>query len=254
MARGGADLVEALRVAVGLHDVRHPAVALTARASQRRVGAPADPDRRKLLHGLGIDRDRLEAREAPVEARRRVAPERAHRVDPLVHAGAALLVRNAAELELLRILAADADAEHEPAAREHVERRRLLGGHRRRAQRQEIDADAELDPPRDRHVGRQEGDRLVDRVVEGHVVAGPHRVVADRFEALDELELLGRRMERRAGRRNRSCRHLGKASRTPPSTVTEQPVVLAERSDARKSTASATSSGKMLTPRRLRLR
>src|SRR5206468_11596205 len=30
--RGGADLVEALRVAVGLHDVRHPAVALTARA------------------------------------------------------------------------------------------------------------------------------------------------------------------------------------------------------------------------------
>src|SRR5262245_39852685 len=35
----GADLVEALRVAVGLHDVRHPAVALTARPGQRRVGA-----------------------------------------------------------------------------------------------------------------------------------------------------------------------------------------------------------------------
>src|SRR5262245_46856562 len=36
----GADLVEALRVAIGLDDVRHPAVALAARAGQRRVGAP----------------------------------------------------------------------------------------------------------------------------------------------------------------------------------------------------------------------
>src|SRR5262245_52119698 len=51
--RRRADLVEALRVAIGLHDVRHPAVALPARAGERRVGAPADPDRRKLLHGLG---------------------------------------------------------------------------------------------------------------------------------------------------------------------------------------------------------
>ena len=44
------------------------------------------------------------------------------------------------------------------------------------------------------------------------------------------------------------------ASRTPPSTVTEQPVVFAERSDARNSTASATSSGRIPTPSRLRLR
>ena len=48
--------------------------------------------------------------------------------------------------------------------------------------------------------------------------------------------------------------YLGKASLTPPSTVMVQPVVLAERSEARKSTASATSSGRMGAARILRLR
>src|SRR6267143_1298428 len=137
--RRGADLVEALRVATGVDDVRHPAVALTARARQRRVGAAADPDRRRLLHGLGIDRHRLEARKPPAERRRGVAPERSHDLDALVHARAALLVGHAAQLELLGILAADADAEHQPAARERVERGRGLGRHRRGPERQEID-------------------------------------------------------------------------------------------------------------------
>src|SRR5215831_3210107 len=105
--RRGADLVEALRVAVGVYDIRHPAVALPARAGQRHVGAPTDPDRRRLLHRLGIDGHPIEPREAPVEAGRRVAPERAQRVDRLVDPGAALLVRDAAQLELLRVLAAD---------------------------------------------------------------------------------------------------------------------------------------------------
>src|SRR5215510_9727962 len=124
LRRRRANLVEALGVAVGLHDVRHPAVALTAGAGQRRVRAAADPDRRRLLHGLGIDRHRVEACEASVEAGRRVAPERSHRVDAFVDPGAPLLVGDAAELELLRVLAADADAEYQPAAREHVERGR----------------------------------------------------------------------------------------------------------------------------------
>src|SRR5215510_1624380 len=133
LRRRGADLVEALSVAVGLHDVGHPAVTLTTGAGQRRVRAAADPDRRRLLHGLGIDRDRVEAREAPVEAGGRIAPECPHRVDAFVDPGAPLLVGDAAELELLRVLAADADAEYQPAAREHVERGRLLGRYRRRA-------------------------------------------------------------------------------------------------------------------------
>ena len=48
--------------------------------------------------------------------------------------------------------------------------------------------------------------------------------------------------------------HRGKASRTPPSTVSVQPVVLPARSEARNSTASATSSGRTETPSRLRFR
>ena len=46
----------------------------------------------------------------------------------------------------------------------------------------------------------------------------------------------------------------GKASLTPPSTVSVQPVVFDARSEARKSTASPTSSGRIRAPRRLRLR
>src|SRR5512145_396423 len=137
----GTNLVEALRVAVGLHHVGDPPVALAAGPLQRRVGAPADPDRRRLLDGLGIDRDRLEAREPAVEARRRVAPQGPDHVDALVHARAALLVGYAAELEFLWILAADTDAEDEAASREHVEGGRRLRGHRRRAERQQIDGD-----------------------------------------------------------------------------------------------------------------
>src|SRR5215468_3135399 len=52
--RRRADLVEALRVTLGLHDVGHPPVALAAGSRERRVGAAADPDRRaRLLHRLG---------------------------------------------------------------------------------------------------------------------------------------------------------------------------------------------------------
>src|SRR3989454_1347917 len=50
------DLLEALRVALGLHDVGHPAVPLTAGAHERRVRPPADPDRRGGLHGVGGER------------------------------------------------------------------------------------------------------------------------------------------------------------------------------------------------------
>lgn len=46
----------------------------------------------------------------------------------------------------------------------------------------------------------------------------------------------------------------GKASRTPPSTGSMAPVVREERSEARKRTASATSSARTSTPSRLRLR
>ena len=71
-------------------------------------------------------------------------PELAEDADRLVGAAAALVHRHAARLELGRELAADADPEQQPAAREHVERRDDLGGRRRVAERQEIDAAPDL--------------------------------------------------------------------------------------------------------------
>src|SRR3989442_1732182 len=147
--RRRADLVEALRVALGLDHVRDPAVPLPAGACERGVGATTDPDGRPgLLHGLRVDRHALEIREAPLERRRRVAPQRA-----------------------------------------------------------------------------------------------------------DEVELLVRRLERELDAEAQTAdAHRGKASLTPPSTVSVQPVVLDARSEARNSTASATSSGRMRAPSKLRLR
>ena len=84
---------------------------------------------------------------------------------------------------------------------------------------------------------------FVDGVVEGDVIARPHRVEAERLDAPHQLELLGRRLDREL--HAEAHRQRGKASFTPPSTVRVQPVVLAERSEARNSTASATSSGRM---------
>src|SRR5207244_5419771 len=115
----GANLIEAPAIVGGRYHVRDPAVALPARARQRGVRAATDPDRWPgLLRGFRIDADAVELREAALEAGRRVAPERAHDVDGLGHAGAALSVGHAARVELLRILAADAHAEDGPAARE----------------------------------------------------------------------------------------------------------------------------------------
>src|SRR6185436_11293891 len=160
--------------------------------------------------------------------------------DALGDARAPLVVRHPAQLELPGVLAAHADAEDQPAARQRVERRRGLGRDGGGAERQQVDRGAEPDAAGDGHVRRQQRERLVDRSVEGYVVTGPHGLEAERLDAADEVELRGRRLERQRGAEPR--RQRGKASLTPPSTVSVQPVVLAERSEARNSTAWATSS------------
>src|SRR6185369_13297993 len=99
---------------------------------------------------------------AAFEGGGRVAPERAHHLDSLRDPGAALVVWDAAGLELLGVLPAHTDAEDEPAARQRVERPGDLGRHRGMAESQEIDRAAELDPPRDAGVGGEQRQRLVD--------------------------------------------------------------------------------------------
>src|SRR5437667_222976 len=251
LLRGGADRVEDDVVAAGGAKALDRLHAL--------LGGADDPvlprEGLEVLHGLRVDRHALEIREAPLERRGRVAPQRAHDVDRLAHARAALGVRHAAQLELLRVLAADADAEDETPPGQHVERRGDLGGDRGRPQREQVDGGAKAQAARDRHVASEQRERLVHRIVEGHVVARPHTVEAERLDASDGVELLLRRLERELDAEAQTAdAHRGKASLTPPSTVSVQPVVLDARSEARNSTASATSSGRMRAPSRLRLR
>src|SRR5439155_25763154 len=155
--RGRLDLGEALLVALRLDDIGDPAVALAPGAGERRIGAAADPDRRRgRLDGLGVYAHAFELREAALEAGRRIAPERPHDVDALGDARTALLVGNAAGFEFLRVLPAHAHAKDEAAARERIEGRCDLGGNRRMAQGEEIDADPQLDPARDAYVRGEE--------------------------------------------------------------------------------------------------
>ena len=80
---------------------------------------------------------RLHAREgdeAPLVGGLRLAPDGAHGREVFVGDGAAVLERRAEGSEL-RLEIADADAEGQPAARQHVETRQLLGEHERVALR-----------------------------------------------------------------------------------------------------------------------
>src|SRR5439155_12511605 len=99
-----ADPRHRLGVALGVDDVGDPPVTLTAGADERRLGAAADPDRRPgPLDRPAADAHRVELREAAVDGGGRVTPERAHDLDGLRDAGAALTMGHAAHLELLRV-------------------------------------------------------------------------------------------------------------------------------------------------------
>src|SRR5581483_5437128 len=104
------------------------------RAPDRRVGPPADPQRRPV----------------PLRRRRRLAREEtAERAHAVVRALPALPNRNSDRLEVGWMLAPDADAEDHPAAGDVVERPELAGDERGRAQRKEQHAGAEPDRARD---------------------------------------------------------------------------------------------------------
>ena len=138
--------------------------------------------------GVGVDAG--EVRVVPLEARGLLGPERAHGVDVLVGAGAALRERHTDRAHL-RFEVAGADPEDQPALRQHVEARHLFGEHQGVALREDDDARAEAQR---RGSGGDEGqvdEGIQDRVTGLHrcrwyprawehdVLAGPHRVVAE---------------------------------------------------------------------------
>ena len=83
------------------------------------------------------------------------------------------LARHAAYFVFAWELAADADAEDQPAFGEVIQRGDLLGDRRGMAQRQQIHRCAERQPPAYHRGLRQLQQRIQDRHGEGDVVADP---------------------------------------------------------------------------------
>ena len=164
-------------------------------SSRRRAsppaGSPPPTGRRptaagRRLRGPRLDRDALEGEEAPGEARaRRAKSSRSARIASSVRAPRSR--GDADRLEVLRALAADADAEDHAPARDVVERGELLRDDARVAERQEDDPGADRDPLRDRRERGQRDDDVEDRVAVRDVVAGPDRVVAELLRGRAEL-------------------------------------------------------------------
>src|SRR5204863_799120 len=97
-----------------------------------------------LLHGLRLELDRPEGEEPAVELRRGLGPEGAQRAHALARARGAGAELDAGGLELLG-QPADADAEREPPAREHVEAEREARADEGAAEREELDVGPEPD-------------------------------------------------------------------------------------------------------------
>jgi len=88
-----------------------------------------------------------------------------------------------------------ADAEDEAPAGEHVERGGDLGGDGRMAEREQVHRAAQLDAPGDTGARGEEREALVERVVEGDMVARPERIEAQLLHPSREGEHLLRRAE-----------------------------------------------------------
>ena len=136
---------------------------------------------RRRLH-----RHALELEEAAVMSRGLAAPQLANHRDAFVQPGAALGDRDAAGFELLVEFAAHADPEDEPALREMIEGRNLLGHRRGMAQRHQDDARAEDPPPAHRRSLGELQQRIEDGDMEGEMVVNPQGIVAAALDQLDQ--------------------------------------------------------------------
>ena len=96
------------------------------------------------------------------------------------------LDRHPSCLEIASALAADAEPEKQPSAREVIERGRLLRDQARVPQREEDDTRAEQDPFGHRGERRERDAEIEDRVVEREVLACPDRVVPELLRELGD--------------------------------------------------------------------
>ena len=128
----------------------------------------ADDDRDRPLHRAGVGVDAGEVDVGAVVLGPVLVPEGLHGLDELVGDGAAIGEVGPDGPEL-RLQVADADAEREAPAAEHVQGRDLLGEHDGVALRHDHDPGRQPDP-----LGHRGGIRQPDERVDGRVL-GRHR-------------------------------------------------------------------------------
>jgi hypothetical protein len=112
--------------------------ACSNRLGDRRIGSSSHDQRdRRRGHDEGVD----QREELAVERDRRAAGQAPQDPEALVHPASARLRVDAADLDLVGVLAADPDAECQPAGRELGDRGELAGDRDRVAQREQVQPD-----------------------------------------------------------------------------------------------------------------
>ena len=136
----------------------------------------------RLLHRLGIHHARGDVVVADFDIDHVLGPEALQDIEILIHDLAALLERHADGVELAPV-PARRHAHEQPAVREKVHARKLLGEDDGIAHRQHQDAGAELDPAGARGDGGQQRERLDNGKIridpKQDVIPHPKRVEAE---------------------------------------------------------------------------
>ena len=200
-----------------------PPVAGLGHAAQRDI-ALASPQYRQAgaLSGLGVQPERRQPVEPPLEAHGVGSPAGLQDADRLLHAGPAILEGLPQQLELL-FEPPRAHAEDHPPAGEGVQGRHRLGHDQGRPQRKDQDRGAEPDPAGHRAHPGQRGERIEVRdgrrpgglpvrpvgvragrlFGNGDVIGDPERRVPDRFrERRDRHQGVGRGQRPRGEQRD----------------------------------------------------
>ena len=178
------------------HDLRaleggHPAVAEPRHAAQpalavaRLIGPRVrrDQDRHRLLHGLRLDQDVLEADVFALVGSRLAAGEQAHHLDRLFHPPHPRARRDAEGVVLagdgivvVRGRRAHAGAEHHPPARQRIQRRPLMRQQQRRPQRRRGEAGRPDPHPRGDAGHRRHQRKRIQPRLRQQRIADPHPV------------------------------------------------------------------------------
>ena len=171
-------------------EVGHPAIGQARGAPHDHLALAPHPDRDAPPRRQRIDPRVGNAMPLPVERHQLLGPERAHDRDLLLDALAAILEVLAQRLELDGV-PADAHAEPQAPARQHVDGGRLLGDERGLPLRE--DQDARRQPQSAGHAGEkaEQHERLVERVAMGIRALPAARPLGVRPQDMVEGEHMG---------------------------------------------------------------